>query len=548
MATTSKEQDTGCNYRIVVDSNSPKPMLDDDNSQASKEHKVELTGTWDTISASAKAYHQSTQVKILEVVFDEVNIALCDLLHRLEVFNSNPRAMLTLLLHDTQNESNKRRRVDEEECNHSLSTQNPQENKKIKKIQEADSEPDPKLCGNCGGDDHKAAVCAKAGESGWMEACCKCDSMHHTYEYCPQRRQEEDFTYLILNRGNKAPVKCSLYLGRVVLLELSRRGSSYKDDQVIALPYSSTFSRQAAKVLINSSFETLMWNDAGDPVEPARRDQPLGRAVGILRDQRWTVEDHEIDRNGHPCENCWSDDHSVYNCAGPCGFCGSNNHQTLFCKRKDKSCFCYKYPGHLRWDCNKDCWFCENVLNDDSHHSVNACPRICHYCLKPDHSMENCEVAIGVTDRTCSRCPEGTYHYPLLHFELSFDKVLETAGLPRHQCQWEKTFWSSAKMGVQLTCKKNPSHSLLDSSLLVNRRSAALVTLISAAAVGDKEVSQSLECQQCRELAEGAVRGQTATVTVLSKTGKWGNRESGITVIIPPTYLIRIRGLNNFDM
>ncbi|KAF2970472.1 hypothetical protein GQX73_g3090 [Xylaria multiplex] len=304
MATTSDEQGTGLNHSTDANSNSPKPTLGDDNSQGSKGHKVELTGTWDTISASAKVYKQSTQVKTLEVVFDEVNIALCDLLHRLEVFNSNPRARLTLLLHDTHNESNKRRCVDEEKCNLELSDQHPQENKKIKKIQESDSQPDlepgPNLCGNCGGDDHKAAVCAKAGESGWMEACCKCDSIHHTYEYCPRRRQEEDFTYLILNRGNKAPVKCSLHLGRVVLLEISRRESSYKDDQVIALPYSSTFSRQAAKASANSSFETLTWNDAGDPVELARRDQPLGRAVSILRDQRWTIEDHEIDRNGHP--------------------------------------------------------------------------------------------------------------------------------------------------------------------------------------------------------------------------------------------------------
>ncbi|KAI1349322.1 hypothetical protein F5Y01DRAFT_327529 [Xylaria sp. FL0043] len=376
---------------------------------------------------------------------------------------------------------------------------------------------DPNLCGNCGSDDHKAAVCAKLEKSGWMEACCKCDSLQHTYEHCPLRLSEEDFEYLILNRGNKAPVKCSLHLGRVVLLELGRNASPFHDYDIIALPHSAIFSRQLAGGYV--CWETQQDRD-GNAVELPRYNQPLGRAVSILRDQRWTIEDHEIDRAARPCENCYSRDHSIYQCLHWCGFCGCRNHPTWSCESIDKACFCCKYPAHDRSDCDDDCWYCSDVQGKDGYHCLDSCPKICHYCLGSDHVTGMCEVAMKATKRACSICPEETYHYPLMHMicpganckkliktsPCEEHCLLEKAGLPKHECQWTSAFWSRAKSGVSLTCKKDASHCQPISSQLVSCRLGALSTLLGAAAAGNKNISQPLECQQCQTHAESQGR------------------------------------------
>ncbi|KAI0432354.1 hypothetical protein F5Y09DRAFT_301928, partial [Xylaria sp. FL1042] len=265
-----------------------------------------------------------------------------------------------------------------------------------------------------------------------MEACCKCDSLQHTYEHCPRRRSEEDFEYLILNRGNKAPVKCSLHLGRVVLLELGRATSPFNDYDVVDLPYSSTFSRQLAR---GDYVLDVPRDNTNNAIELVRYNQPLGRAVSILRDQRWTVEDHEIDRAERSCENCWSPDHSVYQCASDCGFCGSLKHQTWSCESKDKACFCSKYPNHGRWECSMHCWYCNDVHGKDEDHSIDSCPQICHFCLGPGHTTEMCEIAMRVTNRACSSCPEETYHYPLVHMicpGARCKKLIETSPCEEH--------------------------------------------------------------------------------------------------------------------
>lgn len=237
----------------------------------------------------------------------------------------------------------KRSRADDDDDSDTKSPLSPRPNKVARPIRSSDQR-----CGNCGDRAHRAAVCVKTRGSGWMEACCKCDSRKHTYENCPSREPSEDFIHLILNRGNKPPVKCSLHLGRVVLLELTRPGTPFKDDQIVALPWSSSFSRQRSRFLLANA----------DPdVEPERHQQPLGRAVRILRDQRWTVEDGEIDACDGKCENCGSNNHSVYQCASMCGFCGSWDHHTVFCEHKSEACLCDKYPRHTIGRCDPFCWY-----------------------------------------------------------------------------------------------------------------------------------------------------------------------------------------------
>ncbi|KAI1418839.1 hypothetical protein F5Y12DRAFT_781027 [Xylaria sp. FL1777] len=415
MMTVPCQQSSGSRHGTATNGSKPDLTLDDKNGQASEEHQVEFIGTLETITASAKAYDETVRAKV-EVLAPgdpsgEVELLGClgKLLGFLKSLDCLIQVKLTLLL----SREKKRRRLmcndDDDSCQ--PSDHHLQQAETANQIQERD----PNLCGNCGSSDHKAAVCIKVGESGWMEACCKCDSLQHTYEHCPQRQQDEDFEYLILNRGNKGPVKCSLPLGRVVLSELSRNNSSYKEDDVIALPFSSVFSRQAVEASSGSWYDAMMWNNDGDPVEPTRCNQSLGRAVSILRDQRWTIEEEEIEKTGLACENCCSFDHSVYHCARSCGFCGSNKHQTFFCEHRDKACFCHKYPGHSRWECSSDCWYCDDVQGRSEKHGIEMCPKVCHYCLQVDHTTEKCEVAMKVKTRACSRCPKEAYHYPLVH-------------------------------------------------------------------------------------------------------------------------------------
>lgn len=237
-----------------------------------------------------------------------------------------------------------------------------------------------------------------------MEACCKCDSIKHTYENCPRRRQDEDFTYLILYRGNKSPVKCSLSLGQVIYSELRRPGSLYHDDQIVDLPHSPMHARQVSM-------------GAKSDAEPSRRRQTLGSAVGILWGQFWTSNNEwGVDDIKECCENCNSTGHSVYFCVSSCGFCGSNNHQTMLCNVKSKACLCQKYPGHRFQQCKQTCLYCydkENGKGDK--HLIKDCPRGCHYCLARHPKVSQCKDMTQAKSRQCSQCPLEAYHFPIIH-------------------------------------------------------------------------------------------------------------------------------------
>ncbi|KAJ3565264.1 hypothetical protein NPX13_g7568 [Xylaria arbuscula] len=146
------------------------------------------------------------------------------------------------------------------------------------------------VCGNCHQRNHTADLCVKVGDSGWMEACPKCNSRLHIYDRCPRRRQDEDFKYLILNRGNKPPVKSSLNLGLVVLQQLGLPNSLYLRANVIPLPHSSEFSRLIRDIPVVSKHPMTLPN--GLIIEPARHNQSLGDAVSLLGSQTWrTSED-----------------------------------------------------------------------------------------------------------------------------------------------------------------------------------------------------------------------------------------------------------------
>ncbi|KAI0452804.1 hypothetical protein F5B21DRAFT_505884 [Xylaria acuta] len=165
----------------------------------------------------------------------------------------------------------------------------------------------PKVCGNCGAGNHKAAFCVKTGRSGWMEACPKCDSPKHVYEVCPQRRKgEEDFIYLVFNRQRKPPVKSTMKLGKVIKNELARAGTKWHQSQVIELPYSSRFARQVAQ---RHPPELWGYLRVGNPTEEAKRRIPEPDRTGVslsyaadrttLRQQAWSQSEEEV----HPAED-----------------------------------------------------------------------------------------------------------------------------------------------------------------------------------------------------------------------------------------------------
>ncbi|KAI1122241.1 hypothetical protein F5Y10DRAFT_281839 [Nemania abortiva] len=373
-----------------------------------------------------------------------------------------------------------------------------------------------KRCGICLGLNHKAAFCNQVGRTGWMEACCKCDSLEHTYDCCPQRQQEEDFQYLILNRSNKGPVKCSLSLGRVVLSELRRPNTSYKEDQIVALPYSANFAKQIKQSFDTNGKATFTINcklvkanshlieDNGQLSENSRRNKTLGQAVGILRAHFWT-EDHDSNDINEICENCGCHGHSVHNCISACGFCGSDDHYTVYCKIRNEACLCRKYPKHCHYQCNLTCRYCYQEDNDESglqtaKHEVRNCPRGCHYCLDKGHTIDQCDSISKAADRQCSQCPPGTYHYPIAHKlcpELSFDKVLENEGMAKHSCQWKRSY--NSPLGLSLVCQKNVDHCRASAEYLHNRRLKAFSGLVIAAATGIKSVAYPVECLECQD-------------------------------------------------
>lgn len=153
-----------------------------------------------------------------------------------------------------------------------------------KKQKKAPMEPeviDPNVCGNCGGTNHKAAFCVKTGQSGWMEACPKCDSKRHMYEGCPKRDKGEDFTYLIFNRQRKPPVKSMMKLGKVIKNELERPGTQWPKVRVLELPYSSKFARQEAR---QNPPESWTYPHVGDPVKEAEARTPEPSRTDITLD------------------------------------------------------------------------------------------------------------------------------------------------------------------------------------------------------------------------------------------------------------------------
>ncbi|KAI0107848.1 hypothetical protein GGR51DRAFT_570761 [Nemania sp. FL0031] len=325
-------------------------------------NQVEITGRWDIVSICAEPFDGTTQAQVTLLPSNayseqpcsegssnqiQLNGPLSSLSTVLGLFGRDTEAQLTLLYSNVPKQSNKKRRIDHE-VNTKEQDIRPERNEQDK-IQVNDAKKvNPRLCGNCGRNDHKAAVCVKAGKSGWMEACCKCDSRQHTYEHCPHRKQDQDFKYLIVNRGNKCPVKCSLHLGRVVVLELTRPGTLVRAESVVALPYSTVFARHYAKNFTN---EVKTWDYTKDTssrlCEVVRYKQPLDRAVSILGDQHWTNED-QVAENAERCDNCGWIGHSEYECLHSCGFCGSKTHRTMFCDSKHKACLCQKYPKHSR--------------------------------------------------------------------------------------------------------------------------------------------------------------------------------------------------------
>ncbi|KAK5631520.1 hypothetical protein RRF57_007234 [Xylaria bambusicola] len=395
-------------------------IINGGNDRKSEGKEPTLTGTWDTICTLAKTYPESTETNVVlspsgcssqrdnqalspEIKFSGRLSMVSKVLETMKPANYDIK--LTLQLSDACMTPNKRRRIDYLGSPYQLA-QDLRKKRGTKKTEEAGQD----LCGNCSGSDHKAAMCSRVGKSGWMEACPKCDSLQHTYEYCPHRLEAEDFQYLILNRGDKGPVKCSLHLGRVVKLELSRRDSPYRDTDIIALPYSSSFSRQIAQ-------RHGWWgkddvDDESTDIELARHNQILGRAVVILRDQRWTVEeDFDLDDN-EECEKCHGR-HSIYECAASCGFCGENTHLMMFCEDIDRTCLCSRFPQHTFDKCNSACWYCTDILQNGTSHSIAECPSICYICFKSDHKTKRCMKRPKT--RECEHCTNKQYHYPLVH-------------------------------------------------------------------------------------------------------------------------------------
>ncbi|GAP85238.1 hypothetical protein SAMD00023353_1002940 [Rosellinia necatrix] len=358
----------------------------------------------------------------------------------------------------------KREEIDEEPRPEKIKREEIDEEPRPKKVKGVHREPeviDENLCGNCGMANHKAAFCVKIGKSGWMQACPKCDSSRHLYETCPNRKREEDFKYLIFNRQRKPPVKSRMALGKVVKTELARAGSTYRQSQVMQLPYSSLFSRQEAR---EHPHEAYTYAHVGDPTteaegrtpEPDRLEVTLREAVrheGLAR-QLWSPEEEGFDpetdgpmptvrpveedmeevmtrleqmaaaearqRNylvrsrsvaasimaervrmqRTDCMNCGLEGHDVGDCPSSCGSCGRDGHVFRRCKELDSACICSEFPGHKYRDCPKVCEYCPAYKGDMSPHTVSRCPAFCYYCLSTGHSMEAC----GLKNRRARWC------------------------------------------------------------------------------------------------------------------------------------------------
>ncbi|KAI1115673.1 hypothetical protein F5Y14DRAFT_449783 [Nemania sp. NC0429] len=326
---------------------------------------------------------------------------------------------------------------------------------------------DPNVCGNCGADSHNAAFCVKTGESGWMEACPKCDSLRHLYETCPRRvKGEEDFTYLIFNRQRKPPVKSRMILGKVIKKELERDGTAWKSSTTLQLPYSSMFARQEAR---QNRPEDWTYPHVGNPskealsrlAEPTRSETTLGLAADggmAISVQAWTQNEETADfDNDGPiptmrllkdirgytstssgalrslsrlmsvgarnrvqptvsvCANCGLEDgHDTSVCNMSCATCGADTHAVYECDRPLDACVCRKRPGHVMADCDGICSYCRTMgIQADTHHIVD-CPVVCQYCGDSDHTAKQC-TARREMDRRCTSCfkkgARDAYHF-----------------------------------------------------------------------------------------------------------------------------------------
>ncbi|KAI0474605.1 hypothetical protein F4859DRAFT_514459 [Xylaria cf. heliscus] len=345
--------------------------------------------------------------------------------------------------------------------------------KKMKKDHKDPEVIDPNACGNCGRQDHKAAFCVKAGASGWMEACPKCDSSRHTYEACPQRKKgEEDFIYLVFNRQSKPPVKSTMKLGKVVKAELDRSDSKWHASDVLHLPYSPRFARQEARL---NPHEAWTYAHVGNPTEeakgrvpePSRTDLTLSNAAqynsmseqawsrdqenfdpaidgpiptmrqlkdirGYRRSQRsiWratrNTENEDRDRSmsvlaqirranmeyGNTCDNCGKEGHVTEKCQSRCGACGDQGHRIDRCRDEDLACTCAKIPCHLLNNCEFLCDYCPAVLDDNDPHDRKDCPEICHACLSTEHKMADCQ---NKQEKPCGQCQENGVEEPRFH-------------------------------------------------------------------------------------------------------------------------------------
>ncbi|KAI1366681.1 hypothetical protein F5Y08DRAFT_351095 [Xylaria arbuscula] len=301
--------------------------------------------------------------------------------------------------------------------------------KKAKKSQKGWTLPpeviDPNVCGNCGGANHKAAYCVTIDRFGWMPACPKCDIKRHTYEVCPQRQKSEDFTYLILNRRNKPPVKCNMSLGKLINREVET-GTTWHKSQSIHLPYTSRFARQEARV---NPPENYTYQHVGNPeqeakarvTEPDRAQISLEFAATVTMKDMWTPreEDEQAvaddgpmptqptmrDIRGYtrcgqppaPVENPFADAPLVNNPFAPAPIVTdstpiisnsrSRSRAALQRAAPPRIMLCSNCGSEDHIDCNAPCAACGGT------HSVEDCPDKLSSCTCtkwPRHTHDNC--------------------------------------------------------------------------------------------------------------------------------------------------------------
>ncbi|OTA90823.1 hypothetical protein M434DRAFT_13644 [Hypoxylon sp. CO27-5] len=160
-------------------------------------------------------------------------------------------------------------------------------------------------CGNCGIAGHSARDCIKVGRNGWMDgACPKCNSAHHFYDNCRHRDKAEDLDYLFWYRQNKGPIKSSINIGKL-LQTVVGHDPKYKENRIIAAPYSPKFARQIQR---DDGWDRWDYPHLGNPereaatrkYEPQFYGQTLGELALSLYHPGWqpNVEDVDPSQDG----------------------------------------------------------------------------------------------------------------------------------------------------------------------------------------------------------------------------------------------------------